>query len=703
MSRRRRVEGAVLSLMLVLAGPAGAADLFWFGNGMTIGGSGNWSAAGTNWSASAMGPAGSMWNPADTAVFQAPSGTATITDMSLAADAGLRFTTNGYSIAGTTLALGGAAPASNALEVVTAGETATLAAIVAGSNGLAKTGAGTLVLGAANTYTGETWIEGGTLAVDGMGASIATGANCFAGYNTTGNLRVSGGASASCANAYLGNLASSTGNDTTVTGSNSSLAVSTDLAIGHNGGLNTFAVAAGGGVTTVNGFLGYYATSDGNQATIGGVDSTWSHTNVLEIGHLGSMNTFTVNADGYALSGKDTVLGALAGSEDNLLKVTGTNAAYEVTPSFTLVVGDFGANNQVAVEAGALLEGHNVRLGRQAGSNGNSVTVSGSGAKWTNTGTLRVGNAGSNNTVMASSGAEVSFTGNQFIGHGVGTDANAVTVTGTNTTWTGGAMVVGLDGTNSALSVCDNATFTATSVAVAQNAGSSGTVTIGCGAAPGAFSAPIEFGAGTGALVFNHTAPNYTFANPITGPGALSHTGSGTTTLTGPATYSGGTTIRAGTLRLGAADGLPAGGAVLLAGGTLDANGFSATLGDLTVTASSMIDFGSGGAQSLVFASVTYSGGLLLVKGFDLDQDQLIVTADPTATGILDHIQFAGYPVGARWEPASGEVLPRLAGLIAPAPALSPGSVVLALVLLAAVGLAALRRGRNAMSEHPPG
>ena len=73
------------------------------------------------------------------------------------------------------------------------------------------------------------------------------------------------------------------------------------------------------------------------------------------------------------------------------------------------------------------------------------------------------------------------------------------------------------------------------------------------------------------------------------------------------------------------------------------------------------------------------------------------------ATGILDHIQFAGYPVGARWEPDTGEVLPRLAELIAPAPALSPGSVVLALVLLAAVGLAALRRGRNAMSEHPPG
>jgi len=38
-------------------------------------------------------------------------------------------------------------------------------------------------------------------------------------------------------------------------------------------------------------------------------------------------------------------------------------------------------------------------------------------------------------------------------------------------------------------------------------------------------------------------------------------------------------------------------------------------------------------------------------------------------------------------------VLPRLAGLIAPAPALSPGGAVLALVLLPAVGLAALRLG----------
>ena len=674
--------------------PAGAADLFWFGDGTNIGGTGNWSAAGTNWSGSAMGPAGSTWNPASTAVFQSPSGTATITDMSLAANAGLRFTTAGYTVTGNTLSLGGAFPTSNALNVVTAGDTATINSIVAGSNGLAKTGAGTAVLGAANSYTGETWIEGGTLTVAGMGASIATGANLFAGYNTTGNFRVSGGASASCSNAYLGNLATSTGNDTTVTGGSSQLVVAGDLAIGHNGGTNTFAVSSGGAVTMTNGFLGYFPTSDGNQATVGGVSSTWNHSNVLEIGHQGSMNTFTVNADGYATSGKDTVVGALAGAEDNLLKVSGANAKYEVTTGFTLVVGDFGANNAVEVDAGGLLMGHSVRLGRQVGSDGNSVTVSGTGSKWTNTNTLRVGNLGSTNTVLVSAGAEVTFTGTQYIGHGVGTDANAVTITGTNTQWTGGNMVVGLDGTNSVLSVCDNATFTSPGVAVAQNPGSSGTVKIGCGAAPGTFNSPIQFGDGTGALVFNHTSPSYTFANAIVGPGSVSHVGGGTTTLTGPSGYTGGTTITAGTVRLGSGSALPSGGAVVLNGGTLDANGQSASLGNLTVNANSMIDFGTGGAQSLVFASATYNGGLLIVKNFEVGEDQLILTADPAATGILDHIQFAGYPLGARWEPGSGEVVPRLAGLAAPAPALSPVGVALGIAVLTALGLLALSRRR---------
>ena len=72
-----------------------------------------------------------------------------------------------------------------------------------------------------------------------------------------------------------------------------------------------------------------------------------------------------------------------------------------------------------------------------------------------------------------------------------------------------------------------------------------------------------------------------------------------------------------------------------------------------------------------------------------------IITADPTATGILDHIQFAGYPLGARWEPGSGEVVPRLAGLAAPAPALSPVGVALGIAVLTALGLLALSRRRH--------
>lgn len=71
--------------------------------------------------------------------------------------------------------------------------TATIAAVVAGSDGLSKSGAGTLVLSGNNTYTGDTVISGGTLTIGGTG-TLGTGT--YAGAITNHGSLVLGTSSA---------------------------------------------------------------------------------------------------------------------------------------------------------------------------------------------------------------------------------------------------------------------------------------------------------------------------------------------------------------------------------------------------------------------------------------------------------------------------------------------------------------------------
>ena len=122
----------------------------------------------TNWSTTAAGPGNTGWtnDGTITAFFQkAPTGNITINAGNINAT-GLEFDVSGYTIAsdgvaGDTLTLQN----SGLVTVTNATDTATISAPIAGSVGLNKLGAGTLVLGGVNTYTGMTTISGGTLAI----------------------------------------------------------------------------------------------------------------------------------------------------------------------------------------------------------------------------------------------------------------------------------------------------------------------------------------------------------------------------------------------------------------------------------------------------------------------------------------------------------------------------------------------------------
>ena len=81
----------------------------------------------------------------------------------------VQFNTTGYTLQGGTLTLNGSAPTLTAAS----GVSASIGSTVAGSAGLIKNGAGTLTLSAANSLTGTTTINQGTLALQNTWQGLA--------------------------------------------------------------------------------------------------------------------------------------------------------------------------------------------------------------------------------------------------------------------------------------------------------------------------------------------------------------------------------------------------------------------------------------------------------------------------------------------------------------------------------------------------
>jgi fibronectin-binding autotransporter adhesin len=92
--------------------------------------------------------------------------------------------------------------------IVVSQNIATVTAVLAGTNGLAKTGAGTLVLAATNTYVNTTIVNGGTLAVNGSVAdSLAVVSGTLAGAGAiTGEVIVLSGATLAPGFSSIGTL-----------------------------------------------------------------------------------------------------------------------------------------------------------------------------------------------------------------------------------------------------------------------------------------------------------------------------------------------------------------------------------------------------------------------------------------------------------------------------------------------------------------
>ncbi len=131
---------------------------------------------------------------------------------------------------------------------------------------------------------------------------------------------------------------------------------------------------------------------------------------------------------------------------------------------------------------------------------------------------------------------------------------------------------------------------------------SNGTLRFGNGGAAGAVSGNFT---NDGSVVFNRTT-DLNYSNSMSGNGSLTKNLNANFTLSGSNSYSGGTTINAGTLTLGhVTDTLANGGAVTVSGGTLAIGNNSDTVGAVTLSSGSIT--GTGG--TLTGSSYTVESG----------------------------------------------------------------------------------------------
>jgi autotransporter-associated beta strand protein len=182
---------------VLVAPPPVIPSLTWYGDGLTAGGSGTWSTAGSNWSDN--GGAAGGWDATKKAVFDTTGGTVTVAGAGVTAETGIDFDVDGYTVTGGGITLGAG---SNTVTVAN-GATATIDSVLSGTvTSFEKAGDGTLILGGANTFVGPASISGGRLEVSSEaalgdatnGLALASGTFAPTGSLTLGAGRAVSGA-----------------------------------------------------------------------------------------------------------------------------------------------------------------------------------------------------------------------------------------------------------------------------------------------------------------------------------------------------------------------------------------------------------------------------------------------------------------------------------------------------------------------------
>jgi autotransporter-associated beta strand protein len=417
-----------------------------------------------------------------------------------------------------------------------------------GSGSLTKAGAGTVTLSGTNSYAGGTTVSGGKLlgSTSSLQGNMANNANVEFSQSTSGTY--SGAMNGS------GALIKSGTGTVTLSGPNS-----------YSGGTTVSGGALRGTTTSLQGNITNNATTEFDQNTNGNFPGTMSGSGALVKSGTGKVtlagpNTYT---GGTTVSG-----GTLQGTTLSLQGNIANNASVEFNQSTSGTFAGIMSGSGTLVKSGTgtvTLAGPNTYSG--------GTTVSGGELQGT-TSSLQ-GNITNNANVEFNQNSNGDFAGS-MTGSGalVKSGTGAVTLSGPNsysggTTVNGGTLrgtIASLQGdfTNNAKVEFDQ-NSDGTYAGAMNGSGTlmkngSGTVTL---SGPNSYTGGTTVNAGTlrgtttslQGNITNNAITEFdqntsgTFAGTISGSGALVNSGSGTVTLSSPNSYAGGTTVNAGTLR----------------------------------------------------------------------------------------------------------------------------------------------------------
>ena len=569
---------AVISTVLALspfARVAPAATLYWDTDGSTagnssstgagLGGSGLWSSTNANWWDTSLG-APQFWPDGNDAVFWGAAGAVPV---SIVSANSVAFKTTGYSLGSGTLTMTG-----TAFFNVDTAITATVNTTLAGTNTIWKLGAGTLILAntnnlnTASSVAGGWRLEGGTLRILGdesLGAPLPDTAR-----NTVTDIQL---------------------NQSTIQ-AGASFAVSQNRRTKINTNAST---NRGDAIIDVDAnVLSWYGSLQGGAGSLRVISRVGNGGMLI----LGTDKIASINPWGSVLPAGATNLTIQDGvvvQTSGQVTPTGGELGSETNSSGAVLTILIQGGGQIRSESGGYTFNRNLVLGPGGGSldvgawiqtfAGAAISGPGSLTKWgrdvlildnssatwmggtfIREGTLQLGRNGSNgllpgtlanpSSIIISAGATLKFVrGSDKSFFDIISGAGSVTIANSPNT------VVRL--------VSDNTYTGRTTIA-------SGILMIGQGNAgdPGSIVSSVT---NNGTLVFNRVE-DLTYAGAISGPGIVTKQAAGKLTLTGTNTYTGATTVKAGTLLV---NGVLGNSVVSVTNGTLGGNGV--ILGPVTV------------------------------------------------------------------------------------------------------------------------